>query len=198
MQQNELLSAYMDGENVESQLTETLCKDEALQQKWARYHQIRSIMRGEEQLLKDDFSAKITVLLENEVIESVAESKSEGMLVKLKSWRVPLIQTGIAASVCFLAVFGVKMLGTDNVSPTIQTVLQTQPITSSIENVSYNAPVKNQLSQEQLEYQQHRLNILLQNHELQRRAAMTNVTQSEEEKQKSQTSAVNSENSHSK
>ena len=45
--QKELLSAYMDGEEVSAELTEQLCQDKDSQESWAAYHTVRSVMRKE-------------------------------------------------------------------------------------------------------------------------------------------------------
>lgn len=192
MQQRENLSAYMDGHNVNGEFTDTLCNSPELQQKWANYHAIRSVMRGEELLLGADFSAKMADLIENEEIEkAAAQPEKRGLLLKLKSWSTPLMQAGIAASVCLVAVFGVNMMNANqDVAQAEQPVLQTLPFSNSVEAVSYNAPAKEQPTVEQLESQQQRINALLQNHELQRRTAVGQVGLSAEEKQKSQTSAT--------
>lgn len=192
MQQRENLSAYMDGHNVNGEFTDTLCNSPELQQKWANYHAIRSVMRGEELLLGADFSAKMVDLIENEEIEKAeAQPEKRGLLLKLKSWSTPLMQAGIAASVCLVAVFGVNMMNANqDVAQAEQPVLQTLPFSNSVEAVSYNAPAKEQPTVEQLESQQQRINALLQNHELQRRTAVGQVGLSAEEKQKSQTSAT--------
>lgn len=194
MQHKESLSAYMDGDNVSGGFTETLCQDEALQKKWVSYHLARSVMRGEDILLGADFSAKMEALIENETIEKApAQSeKPRGLLLTLKRWSMPLMQAGIAASVCLMAVFGVNYLKSgDEVAQQLeQPILQTLPLASSIQTVSYNTPTKEQPSAEQLEDQQRRLNVLIQNHELQRRTMNSQVTPTEEEKAKAQTSAV--------
>lgn len=192
MQQRENLSSYMDGHNVNGEFTDTLCNSPELQQKWANYHAIRSVMRGEELLLGTDFSAKMADLLENEEIEKAeAQPQKRGLLLKLKSWGTPLMQAGIAASVCLVAVLGVNMMNANQeVVQTEQPVLQTLPFSNSVQAVSYNAPAKEQPTVEQLESQQQRINALLQNHELQRRTAVGQVGLSAEEKQKSQTSAT--------
>lgn len=197
MQQRETLSAYMDGDNVEPEFSEALCQSEELQQKWANYHTIRSVMRGEEQLLGADFSTKMARLIENEEIEkqpttSTQIAKARGLLLKLKRWSVPVMQVGIAASVCLTAVVGFNLLNqSEEVAQTEQPVLQTLPFSNSVQPVSYNAPTQAQPTEEQLEYQQRRLNALLQNHELQRRTEQNNpnaVVLTEQEKQKAQTS----------
>lgn len=172
MQHKEALSAYMDGYNINGEFTDTLCQGDELKQTWENYHTIRSVMRNEALLLGNDFSAKMEMLLENEQIEQVTQPEKRGMLLKLKKWSTPLIQAGIAASVCLVAVIGVNVMqgSADEVAQTEQPVLQTLPFSNSVQQVSYNVPEKEQPTAEQLEYQQHRINALLQNHELQLRA----------------------------
>ncbi|MDO4698566.1 MAG: RseA family anti-sigma factor [Pasteurellaceae bacterium] len=182
MQQQERLSAYMDGQEINRDFTEKLCSTAELQQKWANYHHIRSIMRGEELLLGSDFSAKMATLLEQEQIEA---EKTKGVLLKLKRWSTPVMQAGIAASVCLVAVFGVNMMNaSEEVAQAEQPVLQTLPFSNSVQQVSYNAPATDQPTQEQLEYQQRRLDALLQNHEWQRRANAGKERLVEDEKDK--------------
>ncbi|QIM65598.1 sigma-E factor negative regulatory protein [Frederiksenia canicola] len=192
MQNRETLSAYMDGHNVNGEFTETVCTSSELQQKWASYHTIRSVMRGEEQILGADFSAKMAALLEDEVIEAAQPTvEKKGLLLKLKRWSTPIMQAGIAASVCLVAVLGVNIVNSNNeVAQVEQPVLQTLPFSNSVQQVSYNAPAKEQPTAEQLEYQQRRINALLQNHELQRRTNVGAVVLSETEKEKSQISSV--------
>lgn len=189
MQQKEALSAYMDGHDVSGEFTDTLCNDADLQQKWAHYHAIRSIMRNEEVILGSDFSNKLATLLEDEHIEPVPMKKERGLT--LKRWSMPIIQTGIAASVCLVAVLSVNYFNSNNeVAQAEQPVLQTMPFSNSIEAVSYNSPAKDQPTESQLEQQQRRINALLQNHELQRRSANNQVGLNEAEKQASQLSAT--------
>lgn len=192
MQNRETLSAYMDGYNINGEFTDTLCQSSELQQKWASYHTIRSVMRGEEQLLGNDFTAKMEALLENETIEAIkTEPAKRGLLLKLKSWGTPIMQAGIAASVCLVAVLGVNLMQNhDEIAQTEQPVLQTLPFSNSVQQVSYNAPAQQQPTEEQLENQQRRINALLQNHELQRRTSAGAVGVNEEEKAKAQTSAT--------
>lgn len=193
-QQNERLSAYMDGQDLEMDFVDTLANSPELKQKWASYHTIRSVMQGDEIILGADFSAKMEVLLENEEIESLSsEEKTEqpkkGLLLKLKRWGTPIMQAGIAASVCLVAVLGVNSMNAKEEVAQVQPVLQTLPFSNSVEAVSYNAPANDQPTAEQLELQQRKINALLENHELQRRTSVNNVTLTEAEKQKAQTSS---------
>lgn len=193
-QQNERLSAYMDGQDLEMDFVDTLANSPELKQKWASYHTIRSVMQGDEIILGADFSAKMEALLENEEIESLSsEEKTEqpkkGLLLKLKRWGTPIMQAGIAASVCLVAVLGVNSMNAKEEVAQVQPVLQTLPFSNSVEAVSYNAPANDQPTAEQLELQQRKINALLENHELQRRTSVNNVTLTEAEKQKAQTSS---------
>lgn len=189
--QHEYLSAYMDEQDVDKEFVETLTNSPELQQKWASYHTIRNVMQGDEIILGADFSAKMKALLENEEIESQANvEKPKGLLLKLKRWGTPLLQAGVAASVCLVAVFSVNSFNANNEVAQTQPVLQTLPFSNSVEAVSYNAPAKDQPTAEQLELQQRKINALLENHELQRRTnTVQGVTLSEEEKQKAKTSS---------
>ncbi|MFA9500143.1 sigma-E factor negative regulatory protein [Mannheimia sp. E30BD] len=189
--QHEYLSAYMDGQNVDKEFVETLINSPELQQKWASYHTIRSVMQGDEAILGVDFSTKMEALLENKEIESQENvEKSRGLLLKLKRWGTPIMQAGIAASVCLVVVFGVNSFNTSEDVAQTQPVLQTLPFSNSVEAVSYNGPEKEQPTAEQLELQQRKINALLENYELQRRTnAVQGVTLSEEEKQKARTSS---------
>lgn len=189
--QHEYLSAYMDGQNVDKEFVETLINSPELQQKWASYHTIRSVMQGDEAILGVDFSTKMEALLENEEIESQENvEKPRGLLLKLKRWGTPIMQAGIAASVCLVVVFGVNSFNTSEDVAQTQPVLQTLPFSNSVEAVSYNGPAKEQPTAEQLELQQRKINALLENYELQRRTnAVQSVTLSEEEKQKARTSS---------
>lgn len=189
MQSRETLSAYMDGHNVNGEFTDTLCNDAELQQKWADYHTIRSIMRGEEQILGADFSAKMAALIENEEIEKAPEnvekgSEKRGLLLQLKRWSTPLMQAGIAASVCFAAVIGVNMMNAEEeVAQVEQPALQTLPFSRSVQTVSYNSPAADKPTAEQLEEQQRRVNALLQNPE---QATQLNAEEQEKQIQENQ------------
>lgn len=191
MQQRENLSAYMDGYNVNGEFTDTLCRSTELQQKWADYHAIRSIMRGEEQILGADFSAKMAELIENETIDKASDkvetpvAKPRGLVLQLKRWATPLMQAGIAASVCFATVIGVNIMNAEeDVVKVEQPALQTLPFSNSVQPVSYNSPATDKPTVEQVEERQRRVNALLQNHELQRRTQLNNVEQQSVETEK--------------
>ncbi|BFU60699.1 MULTISPECIES: sigma-E factor negative regulatory protein [Rodentibacter] len=179
--QKELLSAYMDGEQVDVSFTEKLCNDEALQQSWASYHMVRAVIRKESDiLLGTDFTEKIAGLIENENIEKLAISESQPtveevqrlpFMRKFKSFFAPMAQIAVAASVCLVAVIGVQSFNTkSDVSNVPETpVLQTLPFNNSVQEVSYNAPTKDVATTDQMEQKNRRIGAMLQNYELQRR-----------------------------
>lgn len=192
MQQKETLSAYMDGQANGENFAETLSNSPELKAKWASYHTIRNVMQGEDILLGADFSAKMEALLENETIES-AQEKPRGLMLKLKRWGTPIMQAGIAASVCLVALVGVNMMNSSNEVAQSEPALQTIPFSNAVQAVSYNAPSKDLMTPEKLEQQQRRLDSLLQNYEIQRRTQNPTALSSNEEKAKAQTSSNTAE-----
>ena len=179
--QKELLSAYMDGEQVNPTFTEQLCQDAELQESWEDFHTIRSIMRQESNVvLGADFTAKMESLIATEEIQVPNAMTSQPLpqevenapfMQKLKAWFMPITQVAVAASVCLVAVLGVQSF---NAKSTVQSavdapVLQTLPFNSGVQEVSYNAPSKDVMTAEQLEQKNKRIGAMLQSYELQRR-----------------------------
>ena len=179
--QKELLSAYMDGEQVNPTFTEQLCQDAELQESWEDFHTIRSIMRKESNVvLGADFTAKMESLIATEEIQVPnamtsqplpQEVESAPFMQKLKAWFMPITQVAVAASVCLVAVLGVQSF---NAKSTVQSavdapVLQTLPFNNGVQEVSYNAPSKDVMTAEQLEQKNKRIGAMLQSYELQRR-----------------------------
>ena len=175
--QKELLSAYMDGEQVNPTFTEQLCQDAELQESWEDFHTIRSIMRKESNVvLGADFTTKMESLIATEEIQVSNAMTSQPLpqevenapfMQKLKAWFMPITQVAVAASVCLVAVLGVQ-------SSTVQSavdapVLQTLPFNNGVQEVSYNAPSKDVMTAEQLEQKNKRIGAMLQSYELQRR-----------------------------
>ena len=179
--QKELLSAYIDGEQVNAELTDALCQDAELQQSWANFHSIRAVMREETEIfLGADFTAKMDALIANEQIEVAqpmvsqpepAEVAESPFMQKLKAWFAPMTQVAIAASVCLVAVLGVQSFNNKEAQNAADTpVLQTLPFNSAVQEVSYNAPSKDVITSEQVEQKNKRIGAMLQSYELQRRA----------------------------
>ncbi len=179
--QKELLSAYMDGEQVNPTFTEQLCQDAELQESWEDFHTIRSIMRKESNVvLGADFTAKMESLIATEEIQVSnamtpqplpQEVENAPFMQKLKAWFMPITQVAVAASVCLVAVLGVQSF---NAKSTVQSavdapVLQTLPFNNGVQEVSYNAPSKDVMTAEQLEQKNKRIGAMLQSYELQRR-----------------------------
>ena len=179
--QKELLSAYMDGEQVNPTFTEQLCQDAELQESWEDFHTIRSIMRKESNVvLGADFTAKMESLIATEEIQVPNAMMSQPLpqevenapfMQKLKAWFMPITQVAVAASVCLVAVLGVQSF---NAKSTVQSavdapVLQTLPFNNGVQEVSYNAPSKDVMTAEQLEQKNKRIGAMLQSYELQRR-----------------------------
>lgn len=179
--QKELLSAYMDGEQVNPTFTEQLCQDAELQESWEDFHTIRSIMRQESNVvLGADFTAKMESLIATEEIQVPNAMTSQPLpqeventpfIQKLKAWFMPITQFAVAASVCLVAVLGVQSF---NAKSTVQSavdapVLQTLPFNNGVQEVSYNAPSKDVMTAEQLEQKNKRIGAMLQSYELQRR-----------------------------
>lgn len=179
--QKELLSAYIDGEQVSAKLTEQLCQDCELQKSWANFHTIRAVMRQEtEVLLGADFTAKMDKLIEQEDVHLAQPMVSQPLpeevehlpfMQKLKGLFTPLAQVAVAASVCLVAVLGTQSFITakNDVPNNIDTpILQTLPFNNVVQEVSYNAP-KDAVTPEQLEQKNKRIGAMLQNYEIQRR-----------------------------
>lgn len=179
--QKELLSAYMDGEQVNPTFTEQLCQDAELQESWEDFHTIRSIMRKESNVvLGADFTTKMESLIATEEIQVSNAMTSQPLpqevenapfMQKLKAWFIPITQVAVAASVCLVAVLGVQSF---NAKSTVQSavdapVLQTLPFNNGVQEVSYNAPSKDVMTAEQLEQKNKRIGAMLQSYELQRR-----------------------------
>ena len=179
--QKELLSAYIDGEQVNHELTEQLCQDAELQESWVNFHTIRSVMRQETNVfLGADFTAKMESLIASEEIQAVEVTESQPLpqdvenlpfMQKLKAWFMPMTQVAVAAGVCLVAVLGVQSF---TAKSTVQSavdapVLQTLPFNNGVQEVSYNAPSKDVITTEQLEQKNKRIGAMLQSYELQRR-----------------------------
>ena len=124
--QKELLSAYMDGEEVSAELTKQLCQDKDSQKSWAAYHTVRSVMRKESPvLLGADFTAKMADLIELEEVKHVEitvsqptpeEADSLPFVQKLKAFFAPMTQIAVAAGVCLVAVVGVQSFNAKRVT----------------------------------------------------------------------------------
>ncbi|MBU3021876.1 sigma-E factor negative regulatory protein [Aestuariibacter sp. A3R04] len=113
-QQQEKLSAFMDGETHSADIMDDILRDEALKTKWQRYHVIRSGLRKE-----------ATVAPNMDITAAVAEALADEptvMAPKPSRWRsLPLVgnvvpfakqggQFAVAASVAVAVVLGVQQM----------------------------------------------------------------------------------------
>lgn len=175
--QKELLSAYVDGEQVSNEFTATLCNNADLQQSWGNYHLIGSVMREESAVvLGANFTAKMAELIEQEEPIQVSQPTPEEVaelpfVQKIKSLFASMTQVAVAAGVCLVAVLGVQSYNASQTEKNAvdNPVLQTLPFNNSVQEVSYNAPARDVVSAEQIEQKNKRIGLMLQNYELQRR-----------------------------
>lgn len=180
--QKEQLSAYMDGEQVKTDLTDALLRDEELQASWHSFHTVRSVMRKESAVfLGGDFTAKMADLIELEDVKKVdviavsqpepEDAHNSAFMQKLKAFFAPMTQVAVAAGVCLVAVLGVQSFNSKNEASNLPEapVLQTLPFNNAVQEISYSAPSKDTLTSDQLEKKSRRIGAMLQNYELQRR-----------------------------
>lgn len=84
----------------------------------------------------------------------------------------------VAAGVCLVAVLGVQSFNGNSDAQKDIPVLQTPSFSNGVQAVSYNAPMKDVVTQEQIEQKNKRIGAMLQNYELQRRMYADNAQQS--------------------
>jgi len=111
-QQQEKLSAFMDGEIEGNDIIDAIKHDEALQAKWQRYHVYRGAMRKEASVAPQlDITASVAAALENEPA-IVAPKKSRWRSIPVIGNVVPFAkqsgQFAVAASVAVAVILGVQ------------------------------------------------------------------------------------------
>lgn len=111
-QQQEKLSAFMDGESDSSDILDALKQDPELQRQWRRYHVIRSGLRQEASVAPQlDITAQVAAALENEPTIMAPQPRSWRQRLA-KAAVVPFArQTGqlaVAASVAVAVILGVQ------------------------------------------------------------------------------------------
>merc|ERR1712137_953716 len=114
-QQQEKLSAFMDGEIEGNDIIDAIKQDEALQAKWQRYHVYRGAMRKEASVAPQlDITASVAAALENEPA-IVAPKRSRWQSIPVIGSVVPFAkqsgQLAVAASVA--VIFGVQYTNQD-------------------------------------------------------------------------------------
>lgn len=110
-QQFENVSAVMDGESDDSRVLDQITRDDALAEKWQRYHVIRQGLRKEMPEFADfDISARVAEALEQE--PAIVAPKRRWETLPIVGNVVPLVRQGgqlaIAASVAVAMVLGVQ------------------------------------------------------------------------------------------
>lgn len=111
-QQQEKLSAFMDGEESDSEIVNLLKSDPQLQQSWQRYHMVRTLLRKEGvQSAHLDISQSIAAALENEPSLLVPSKRRQffSSLPQLKSLVKHSSQYAVAASVAVAVILGVQL-----------------------------------------------------------------------------------------
>ncbi|MBJ2130010.1 transcriptional regulator [Alteromonas sp. IB21] len=116
-QQQEKLSAFMDGEIEGNDIIDAIKHDEALQGKWKRYHVYRGAMRKEASVAPQlDITASVAAAIENEPA-IVAPKRSRWTSIPLIGNVVPFAkqsgQFAVAASVAVAVIFGVQYTNQD-------------------------------------------------------------------------------------
>ncbi|APD86838.1 transcriptional regulator [Alteromonas sp. Mex14] len=116
-QQQEKLSAFMDGEIEGNEIIDAIKHDEALQAKWKRYHVYRGAMRKEASVAPQlDITASVAAALENEPA-ILAPKRSRWASIPLIGNVVPFAkqsgQFAVAASVAVAVIFGVQYSNQD-------------------------------------------------------------------------------------
>jgi len=109
-QQQEKLSAFMDGETEGNEIIDAIKQDDALQAKWQRYHLIRSGLRKEASVAPQlDITASVAKALEDEPT-IMAPKKSRWSKIPVLGSVVPFAkqsgQYAVAASVAAALILG--------------------------------------------------------------------------------------------
>lgn len=186
--QKETLSALMDGEAVDTELLNALARDAELQKSWQSYHLIRDTLRGEasETVIHFDIAARVADAIAKEPVRIAPHAVPESQPLpetwsrlpfwaKIRPWASQLTQVGVAACVSLAVIVGVQTHNSTNQNldtPSDTPAFSTLPAMGSASPVSLGVPSDNVVShggQRQVEAQRNRINVMLQDYELQRR-----------------------------
>ncbi|WED22240.1 anti-sigma E factor [Vibrio sp. JC009] len=193
MSEKELLSALMDGETVDKALIAKLEQDPQEQETWQNYHLIGDVMRGEAPETPSwNIAESVAAALEDEpahkpLTTPMVEAQPTPAKARreLPSWLTQLGQVAVAASVSLAVIVGVQQYGgsVDPSAPDQLPVLQTIPVAGSVEPVSLTRESVNTQKQQNealLVEKRRKINLMLQDYELQLRLA-TQVAEGQEE-----------------
>lgn len=112
-QQQEQMSAFMDGETDSSEVLDAIKNDAELQGRWQRYHVIRSGLRKEATVAPQlDITSQVAAALENE--PTIMAPKRSGWRKVFSGGVAPFArqsgQLAVAASVAIAVILGVQQL----------------------------------------------------------------------------------------
>ncbi len=165
------VSTLMDGEEISRSTLQNISRDPKLERCWQRFHLIRDVMRNESDfILDEEFTKRVATALEDEVspiLTSQPSPQTVSFVRKFKPIVMPLLQFGIAAGVCLIAVFGVQRLTENPVEKDIP-VLQTLPFNNQVQEVAYKVP-EFVVTPKQVEEKNKQIDEIIQGYELQRR-----------------------------
>lgn len=173
---NEQLSALIDNEVVDKPLVDELITDEMQQTKFARYHLIGDVMRGEvaDPLINIDISEKVMAAIKEQAplaevtrLDTSVNKTQSSKNSNIVSFMQRFGQYAIAASVA-----GVVVITTLMTSPSVVEnndtgleVLNTVPLGGAVTPVSLQA--NNSKSKQTIKEHNERLEALLKDHQLQ-------------------------------
>lgn len=177
----EQVSALAD-EQWDDKAIDALLADPELQAQWARHHQIKDALQGEDvSLAGADFASKVSAAIAEEPTVLAPNSQATEPTQKSASNVVSFFrragQYAIAASVALVAIVGVQQMGQESVEESPLPVLNTNPVVGvSATPVSLSAPspqpsavMPPHQTREQFIEQKRRINAYFQDHELQQR-----------------------------
>ncbi|WP_323836989.1 anti-sigma-E factor RseA [Photorhabdus africana] len=187
--QREKLSALMDGETLDSEVVSILSKDSVMQKHWENYHLIRDTLRGDvTEVLHMDIASRVALALEKEPVHSnlgdISESQPQPetwqkmpFWQKLRPWMNQMTQVAVAACVSLAVLVGVQQYNSHSAEDfeyqSDTPAFNTLPMMGSASPVSLGVPSGNDVfgNDQRLQMQERnkRINIMLQQYELDRR-----------------------------
>jgi sigma-E factor negative regulatory protein RseA len=186
MADQEKLSALMDGEVIDKSLISEIELDKECLDTWKNYHLIGDVMRGDTPKVAEwDIAGSVALALENEPTHSLLgnnvaelakhrfeESQPTPNQAKrhLPNWLSQFGQVAMAACVSLAVIVGVQQYSAVESSTEQFPVLQTIPLSGSVEPVSLSRESVNQQHKNvNVQEQHHRVNAMLLDYELQLR-----------------------------
>ncbi|MCK6264755.1 sigma-E factor negative regulatory protein [Vibrio sp. ZSDE26] len=187
MADQEKLSALMDGEVVDKALISEIELDQESLDTWKNYHLIGDVMRGDTPKVAEwNIAENVALALEDEPAHGLLNSDNVSELAsrriesqptprqakqQLPAWLSQFGQVAVAACVSLAVILGVQQYGgTESSSVDQLPVLQTIPLTGSVEPVSLSRESVDKPNQNvNVQEQRRRVNAMLLDYELQLR-----------------------------